>query len=341
MTINSFSSQGSPIITTQYGILDVVGSESIFILKYNSNGQAQWATRLNSPSGQESFGIKCDSNNNVYVNGYHSDDLLTLNNFESVGTPINLTEYGTLSESGGSYFLVKYNSTGQVEWVVSIIGDIYGSSGLTIDNNDFIYLSGIYGGPITIQNFVSGGSPIILSEYGTLLGTGITSSYLIKYNSVGKVQWATNILNSSAESPLGAKITNDTDNNIYLLTSTNENCTIQSFESKDTSINLTVYGILNTTDNVQIIVKYNTDGVAQWVTRVYPLSGSNLFFTLPITTDKYGNIYVTGQYNSNPLTINTFKAVGNPIELDTYGTLTKIGTGNDTFVIRYNKAGQM
>lgn len=117
LVINNFISGGSgyPISLMPYGTLSNAGSFDVFIVKYNTNGLAQWATSIQGSNNDTGNSIATDNLGNVYIAGYYISTLLTINNFVSVGNPISLTPYGTLSNAGlRNVFIVKYNTNGQI-----------------------------------------------------------------------------------------------------------------------------------------------------------------------------------------------------------------------------------
>ena len=120
-------------------------------IKYNSAGQQQWVARYNGPVNgvDEADAIAVDSSGNVYVTG------------RSPGA-------GTADD----YATIKYNSSGQEQWVAR------------------------YNGP---GNYTDQAYAIAVDSFGNVYVTGTSDSggqgtnydYLtIKYNSNGQEQWA-------------------------------------------------------------------------------------------------------------------------------------------------------
>ncbi len=79
------------------------------------------------------------------------------------------------------------------------------------------------------------------------------------------------------------------------------------------------------------LYKTNFDGAGQWARRSY---GSLHDVTGTITQDKYGNIYYTGYFNSNELTIDSTATDISNIVLNNNGS-------TDLFIIKYNRNGNL
>jgi hypothetical protein len=190
-------------------------TNNALIIKYNSNLQVQWATRIDAPfiglttSASQSI-ITTDSLNNIYVSGRYtnaSNVPLTINSYRELNTSVSpptveVSIFGQLSIPSGaapneSVYLVKYNSNGIVQWATSILNTNRGSNTLTrpiiVDSQNNVYISGSYEGTgtfpneiITINNYssVNPGSPptIDVSTYATLANSDTSDSFLIKYS---------------------------------------------------------------------------------------------------------------------------------------------------------------
>ncbi len=170
-------------------------------LKYNSAGDEQWLARYNGPGNynDEARAIAVDKAGNVYITGYG----------EGSGTS---SDFGT----------VKYNSSGERQWVVRYNGPGNGWDGgfdLVLDDSANVYVtgysfnSGTYADYTTIK-YDSAGTEKWVARYsgpgnagdyafamakdnldniyitGESRGAGTWDDYAtVKYNSAGEEQW--------------------------------------------------------------------------------------------------------------------------------------------------------
>jgi hypothetical protein len=177
--VTIFNSGGGP----SFGTLTNSGGNDAFIVKYNSSGTAQWATRIAGAGSDAGIGITVDQSGNVYVAGYYNSSPVTI--FNSGGGP----SFGTLTNSGSfDAFIVKYNAAGVAQWATRIAGtesDL--GRNIAVDATENVYITAEYSSsPVTIFN-ADGPS------FGTLTNSGASDTYIVKYNSLGTVQWATRI----------------------------------------------------------------------------------------------------------------------------------------------------
>jgi len=129
-------------------------AEDYILAKYNSSGSQQWFRRLTMPDSVEvGRGVAVDSSNNVYVTGYTNGAL-----------------DGNTSSGSYDIFLVKYNSSGSIQWTKQFgTSSVDYGLGVTVDSSDNIYVIGFTSGGLD-GNTNSGNSDDI---------------FLVKYNSSG------------------------------------------------------------------------------------------------------------------------------------------------------------
>jgi len=119
--------------------LTSAGSNDVFVAKYDTSGTAQWARSIGGTSSDTGRSIATDSAGNVYVTGIYYGSVTigstTLNSLYSYDT-----------------FVVKYDTSGTVQWAKSIGGtnSDYGY-GIAADSAGNVYVTGIYSGTAIIR----------------------------------------------------------------------------------------------------------------------------------------------------------------------------------------------
>ncbi len=170
-------------------------------IKYNANGGEEWGARYDGPGGEddEAYGVAVDNQGNVYVTGYHVDengnrDYATVKyNGNGVqqwvatydggiggagdeARAVAVDNLGNLYVTGGSIGLngyhdivtIKYDSSGQCEWVARYDGELYEDLGeaIAVDAAGNVYVTGYSIGRHTDYDYVT-----------------------LAYNSVGGLMW--------------------------------------------------------------------------------------------------------------------------------------------------------
>jgi uncharacterized delta-60 repeat protein len=202
-------------------------------VKYNSAGVQQWASHYRSVEQvlDKPEALAIGRNGNVYVTGVSHD---------------------ALTGETGDYVTIKYNSTGEEQWVQRYNGPANRDDhaiAIAVDAFDYIYVTG---------SSRSGSAGSNISDYAT-----------IKYDSAGLVQWIARFNNSGYSSDQPAALAVDETGNVFVTG----------------TIGFVSHGAYAT-------VKYNADGVQQWVAR-YRRSPQN--FAVALALDGLGNVYVTGR----------------------------------------------
>lgn len=298
---------------TTFGTLGILGGFDTFVAKYNTVGAALWAARIGgSGSTDQGRGIITDSSGNVFITGQYNSNPVTVYNGDG-------TTFGTLAKGTGltspDAFIVKYNSNGTVLWATRLSGgsDDIGRSVYT-DSSGNLYVTGDYlSNPMTIFN--SDGS-----TFGTLT---ISGAFIVKYNTSGTASWAATV--SGDSTTLGNGIAVDTTGNVYVTGRYLSNgAPLTIYNANGTS-----FGTLaNSGSGDTFIVKYNTNGTALWASRVSDTSDES---GIGVSVDSSGNVYIAGEYTSNPTTI--YNSNGS-----TFGTLTGNGF-RCVYIVKYNTSG--
>ncbi len=212
--------------------------KDITTLKYNSRGSLVWSMTYNGSgnSEDEAYAITVDATGNIYIAGYTTN-----------------------TSTGRDMIIIKYNNSGQQNWVQT-----YNGSG---NGQDEAYA-------ITVDNF---GDPIIAGySFHTDMGLQMT---VIKYNSSGNLQWV-HLFDAYAGGgeDVAYAITVDAANNIYIA-GYSDSPLGDSPSNKD-----------------MVTVKINAAGIRQWVNTYDAASLSDEAYA--ITVDAYDNIFITG-YTTN------------------------------------------
>ena len=243
--------------------LTSAGSSDVFVAKYDTGGTFQWARSIGVGGSDHGYGIAVDSGENVYVTGRYIGSV-------TIGSII-------LNNAGGNdAFVVKYDTSGTLQWAESIGGtsDDYGR-GIATDSDGNVYVTGSYFGSITIGSTA-------------LNGAGGNDAFVAKYDTSGTVQWAMSISGSSSDAGYG--IATDSVGNVYVIgyyssSVTLGSTTLNSAGSRDVFVakysppitlqinkNVDVTGDINFTGS--LTQNGSTFGSSPWVT-----SGSNISYT--------------------------------------------------------------
>jgi hypothetical protein len=293
-----------------FGTLSGSPNGSAFVVKYDTDGIAQWATRIISQDRFVSgaYGISVTKNGTVHATGAYQGTIEIYNS--------NNTLYGTLTSSGvDDVFLVKYSTTGAVLWATHIGGTSSDNgTGVYVDISENVYVTGHYNSSsVTIYNQDN-------TSFGTLINSGFSDAYIVKYDPTGFGIWATRIAEVNGD--FGFSITVDITGNVYV---SGYFTLVTTFYNADTTVfqSCTGYGSADA-----YIVKYNSSGFGIWYIRI---GGNGFDGAYSISLDIQGNVYITGFYSDTGVNIENS-------DHTLFKTLTNTGI-NDIFVVKYNTNG--
>ncbi|WP_298273134.1 SBBP repeat-containing protein [Geobacter sp.] len=204
------------------------GVNDFFVAKYDTNGVKQW-TKLSGQKGYDgSYDIALDKSGNIYITGETESGLNGL-------------------AANNSPFLVKYNTSGVVQWT-KIIDSQHAGSGysVAVDGAGNCYVTGsvtVTGWNLFLAKYDGAGNQqwisametagddvwgLALDATGNVFITGYASGifdgnsyrggsdiFVVKFDVNGKKLWSTQIGNDNNDYP--ADITVDPDGNVYLL----------------------------------------------------------------------------------------------------------------------------
>jgi len=185
------------------------------------------------------------------------------------------------------------------------------------NNNDLVksVTTDVNGNVYTVGSFSSdtlhfGAYTLINSGWGTF------DMFVVKYDALGNALWATSA--GGSDSDYGSGVTVDTVGNIYVA---------GSFRS-----DYITFGSITLTNSGPpysdfFVVKYDVSGNVVWVNSSKNSISSDASYS--ICTDGFGNVYYSGPYQSDSITIGTT-------------TLLNPGAPNrDSYIVKYGSSGNV
>ncbi len=304
------------------------GFYDVFVAKYDPNGNVVWATSAGSGANDIGYGISLDAVGGIYVGGTFSGSVFFGSNsvtssnssadafvaklspsgtwlwvraggstvddqaqcIDVNGSTVALSGYfkssatfstGTINSYGNSdIFVAKYDTAGNFQWVRGGGGTSYEIAyGVTVDPSGNIYSNGYFRGTATFGIFI-------------MTSTGGDDAILLQYSPTGTCMWAKKGGGTGDDKGLG--VTSDA-NGIYATGWFVGNAT---FETQ---------GIASAGSSDVYVVKYNTAGTLQWISRaggVYADGGYG------IAASASGSLWVTGSFDTTaqfgPVMVNSF-----------------------------------
>lgn len=278
--------------TTLFNPNSDFGYDSFFIAKYDSNGNPLWAKTADGLGNIDGNSIALDNNGNIVITGFFDSNDAT---FE----PITLINTKALFSD---IFIVKYNTDGNVVWAKSAGSNYYdNSSGISIDNNGDIFVTGYFSG--TVINFDS----------VALTNSGGEDVFVAKFDADGNIIWANSAIGTDDDNGIG--ISSDNDGNVFLT---------GFFASETISFGaITLTG--NGYDNI-FVVKYDAAGSVEWAKSE---GGDDNDEGMNISVDNSGNVFVVGEFESNTITFGSTTLTNSIVDY------------SDIFITKYDNTGNI
>ncbi len=376
LVISNFSSvSGGAVVLSTYAQIQLASQNSIFVVKYNPSGQAQWVTMVNnivSGDDNSSF-ITVDSCDNIYVGsstfprgGGNSITIRNANTTNPGGGTIVLTTYATVPiTTTNDMFIVKYNSQGQAQAVTKIntaTQIVPPPAPLAFEQS---FIKGISAGPdgiyVTGWSEASTNYPVIMVYNSTAPVAGVVTpspwgfidpsvaipsreTIIAKFDFNLQAQWATYVGNVGGAQE-AITLVADKVGNVYLavnqgsvLSATINVLNFVSASGGGTQIQTSQYGNIFIGGNSTLLVKYNTSGQVQAAAEIRGTGFNGLVFISSMSVDTQNNLCVTGYFQSTTATIRNFAGVAaGVIQQTDFGRITNSNSGTfDALVIKYN-----
>ena len=274
-----------------------VGNGLVFLAKYNTNGQYQWAFNFGSPGGNaHPFGLKIDGAANIYVTGY----------FIGGGADFDPSPISAkILSSNGQHdiYLAKYNSSGQYQWAFNIgSGGIDVARELDVDNAGNIYVGGDFQSTVDFDPSAS---------VANLTSVGSSDIFIAKYDNNGNYKWAKRFGSINFDIAWGVTYTKG---NVYLSGSFQGTVNFNPGTVPDNLVS-------NGSSDIYV-TKFDLNG--NYVC-AFKVGGSNVDESYRMSSDTLGNFYITGYFNSYNTDFNPGAAINN---LSTNGA-------QDVFIAKY------
>lgn len=243
--------------------------QSIYIAKYDSDGNYLWAKTLDgSSSNSTGFDLSLDSDDNIILTGRFSGTV----DFDPFASNYNLT-----ANAGSIHFFVaKYTNDGNFVWAFNggSTSNTEGTS-VAVDANNNIFVTGVFFGSVDFD-------PSANSSFLTATNYDI---FLAKYNSSGEYQWAKKI-GGSAWYSRGYKVIVDSLQNVVLtgyfegglnFDPSNSNFMLYAFNSDG------------------FLAKYTNNGAFEWA---FQFGSNEADFGVSIANGRNGSIRLAGNFKN-------------------------------------------
>lgn len=237
-----------------------MGQHEAFVCKYTSAGELLWARMISGPKEDMARGVMADYLGNIYVVGHFTDTaVVVLNDQDTVAMG---------SEGKQDVFVVKYNSEGDFQWLVSG-GGLEDDTGTDIDwhpSGSILVCGGF-------QKRAKFGE-------GTVLSHGLTDAFLFKIDNYGGVHWVQR--GGGLEHDVAASVAVDQVNGwVYIAGD-------YYAEAEFGGITLEALG-----SSDMFLAKYGEDGEFQWVV---DNGGTTVDVATKLGTDYQGNVFISGYF---------------------------------------------
>ncbi len=240
---------------------------SIFVVKYDSAGNAIWGRCAVAKNSCFSRAIAVDSANNIFIAGEFIGDSLNFG---------NATIYRGMGNKAA--FIVKFDIYGNTLWAKSGVGTTGGSVvgsiyGLTTLGNDIIAI-GSFGSDI---NF--GGFPLV--------SAGSTDLFICKFSENGTVLWSKRAGGINDDYAYG--VVANKSGNFYV-----------TGYFKSSSIAFDGVNLINsgTSSSNSFLVKYDSTGNAMW-----GKSSTGNAYSRSIAVTLGDHVFITGYFSSSTMSI--------------------------------------
>ncbi len=270
-----------------------------FLAKYDSTGNVLWAEHSGGVYGDQCVGHCNDNFGNIYAFGTFDSPTITFGSF-------------TLNNPGGAqnFYIVKYDSLGNVIWaksptvpVGSFTGTTYKNGSIKEDGNGNVVISGNFK-----SQTITFGTNTLTNDS---IGGGTSDIFLVKYDAGGNVLWAKSA--GGTHDDIIRNLVTDSIGNIYI-----------SGYFYSSNIDFDIDTLFNASINSDIfLTKYNPAGNVLWAKRAGGISYDK---SSVIALDNNENIYWGGSFGDSLIILDT---------------ITVTNSAGSIFISKYNPTGNV
>lgn len=251
------------------------GAVDLFLARYLGSDSLVWSFNVGGISGDYLFGLDMDNDHNIYAVG------------EFIGNNVDFNPLGVsynLSASSNSGYLIKYDSSGIVQWGIALQESAFSTRTNTVhvDRHNNVLISGPIQDSINLNPL---GGPVYVHS-NIIPGFGQYNSYLAKYNPNGNLEWGYSIGDTTIVAI--KDITSDTAGNAYVIGQYTDEIDIDPTPGVHMLPACSVYSTF--------ILKLDPAGNLVWVKSFDPLTGWNSPSTIEFGN---GHIYCGGSFEQN------------------------------------------
>ncbi len=286
----------------------------IFIAKFDNAGVLIWATYYGGTVNETANDMVIDPSGNVYITGNSYSADFPLQNM--AGAYYKGALGGTIDA-----VILKFNNIGVRQWATFYGGNtaFEDGYGIEIDPSGNIFIGGYtQSSDLPIVPFAGYyNQPTITGGFGRDL-------FLTRFNSSGVLQWSTYYGGSGWEAVNDIK--SDNCGNIYITGWTESpNFPIQNWPGAYNQPAIAVSSPVNKYDG--FIIRLSAAGAWQWSTY---FGGNETDIFGELSTDKHGNVFVTGTSSSSNFPIQNLPGA--------YNQATNTGS-SDGIIVKFDKSG--
>ena len=209
--------------------LPITTDVASFLVKYDTDGTTQWATKIDGSSTDKGVSVVTGKNGNVHILGNYTSGAIVVSPFI------------TLPDTSGNdtTFLLTYDTQGVVQWATTIDG--VGADVVT-DSTGAIFVTGSYSSPNSNVSSTDGKDITLVTPSGS-------ATFLVEYSPNGILRTSTHIDGTSNESG-NALAVDSLGQNVYVSGTTGSESTIYNSDGTQSGLTLT--------SGPGFVVKYKT-----------------------------------------------------------------------------------